>query len=205
MCDVAPLHREKEVAVSLLRVPAGPAAGLGSLPDAVGSGPEIERFVVEQIKGVGRDPALLRETLAQARREAEETIRRLETELAGLKRQIERDEAESAKLGTASDAHAVDRLADLQDRRSDAERRLTEIDEELLAFRCHMVDEAEVETALCAFDPVWECLSPKEQSRILELLIERVEFDGESGQVSIVFHSTGFHGLIQRLAEEDAA
>ena len=67
-----------------------------------------------------------------------------------------------------------------------------------------MVNEAEVETALAQVDPVWECLSPKEQSRILELLIERIEFDGASGQVSIVFRSTGFHGLIQRLAEEDA-
>ncbi len=143
--------------------------------------------------------------MAQARREAEETIKRLETERAGLKRQIRRDETESAKLGTATDAHAVDRLADLQDRQSNAERRLTEIHEELLVLRCHLVDEAEVETALWAFDPVWECLSPKEQSRVLELLIERVEFDGASRQVSIVFRSTGFHGLIQRLAEEDDA
>lgn len=52
---------------------------------------EIELFVVDQIKGIGRDPSLLRETLAQARREAEETIRRLESERDGLKRQPERE------------------------------------------------------------------------------------------------------------------
>lgn len=39
---------------------------------------------------------------------------------------------------------------------------------------------------LRAFDPVWEQLSPKEQSRILELLIERVDFDGENGEVSLI-------------------
>lgn len=99
----------------------------------------------------------------------------------------------------------MDRQADIQERICGAERRLTEIHEELLALRCHLVDEAEVETAIRGFDPVWECLSPREQSRILELLIERVDFNGESGQVSIVFRSTGFHGLIERLAEEDAA
>ncbi len=147
----------------------------------------------------------MRETLAQARREAEETIRRLESERDGLKRQRQRDEAESGELGVTFDSHGVDRQADILDRISAAERRLTEIHEELLALRCHLVDEAEVETALCGFDPVWECLSPREQSRILELLIERVDFNGESGQVSIVFRSTGFHGLIERMAQEDAA
>ncbi len=207
-CECAMSHRYTAKKKSLYRYYVCRQAqqqGWEACPTPSVPAPEIEQFVVEQIKGIGRDPVLLRETLAQARREAEETIKRLETERAGLKRQIRRDEAESAKLGTATDAHAVDRLADLQDRRFGAERRLTEIHEELLALRCHLVDEAEVETALRAFDPVWECLSPKEQSRVLELLIERVEFDGESGQVSIVFHSTGFHGLIQRLAEEDDA
>lgn len=33
---------------------------------------EIERFVVDQIKGVGRDPLVIRKTLAQARRQAED-------------------------------------------------------------------------------------------------------------------------------------
>jgi site-specific DNA recombinase len=82
---------------------------------------------------------------------------------------------------------------------------VTEIHEELLALRCHLVDETEVELALRGFDPVWECLSPREQCRILEILIERVDFNGESGHVSVVFRYTGFHGLIERLAEEDAA
>jgi site-specific DNA recombinase len=166
--------------------------------------PEIEQFVVDQIKGIGRDPELLRETLAQARREAEDTIRRLESEREALKRQCRRDEAEFLELGTATDARAVDRLADLQDRLAGAERRLTEIHEELLALRGHLVDESEVEMALRGFDLVWEQLSPREQSRILELLIERVDFDGKDGQVSIVFRSSGFHGLIARMQEEAA-
>jgi len=167
--------------------------------------PEIEQFVVEQIKGIGRDPALLQETLAQARRETEETIHRLETERQGTSRQLRRDEAESRELGLASDPHAVDRLADVQERVRVAERRLTEINEELLALRRQLVDEAEVEMALGRFEPVWECLTPREQARILELLIERVDHDGTSGRVSITFRPTGFNGLIERLAQEDAA
>ncbi len=167
--------------------------------------PEIEQFVVDQIKGIGRDPALIRETLVQARQEAEKTIRRLENEQQGLHRQLQRDEVECRKLSPASDPHAVDRLADSRERIRGTERRLTEINEELIALRRELVDEAEVETAMARFKPLWECLTSREQARILELLIERIDYDGERSQISITFRPTGFNGLIERLTQEDAA
>lgn len=40
---------------------------------------EIERFVVDQIKPIGRDPGLVRDTLAQVRRQTEEGVQRLGT------------------------------------------------------------------------------------------------------------------------------
>ncbi|MEX0716600.1 MAG: recombinase family protein [Planctomycetaceae bacterium] len=167
--------------------------------------PEIEQFVVEQIKDLGREPGLIRETLEHARKEIEETIRRLDAEREALQRQVRRDEAESRKLSLAVDPHAVDRLADLQVRVRNSERRMTEIHEELLGLRHELVDESEVATALARFDPVWECLAPREQARILALLIERIDYDGPNGRVSITFRPTGLSGLIERLAEGDAA
>ncbi len=38
-------------------------------------------------------------------------------------------------------------------------------------------------------------LTPKEQVRVLELLIERVEYDGEAGTVSVTFRPTGIRAL----------
>ena len=49
---------------------------------------EIERFVVDEVKCVGRDPQVIRETFVQAQREAEEQIDRLKSERAGLVRQL---------------------------------------------------------------------------------------------------------------------
>ena len=59
---------------------------------------EIERFVVEQIQGVGRDPHLVRETVAAARREADDALDRLEQERRALGRQLREDSAELDKL-----------------------------------------------------------------------------------------------------------
>ncbi len=36
--------------------------------------------------------------------------------------------------------------------------------------------ESELTQALAHFDPVWESLSPREQARILRLLIERIGY-----------------------------
>jgi len=52
--------------------------------------------------------------------------------------------------------------------------------------------------ALSLFDPVWEMLFPKEQARILQLLIERLEYNGAKGTLSITFRPIG----IQALASE---
>ena len=40
---------------------------------------------------------------------------------------------------------------------------------------------------MAAFDPVWDALCPREQARIMHLLIRRVEYDGGKGTVSITF------------------
>jgi len=46
-----------------------------------------------------------------------------------------------------------------------------------------------------AFDPVWEALTPQEQARVFQLLIRRVEYDGEKGAVSVTFRPDGIKAL----------
>ena len=94
----------------------------------------------------------------------------------------------------------MSRLADLQERLRIAERRLTEIDEEAAALGRQVVGQQEVAQALSAFDPVWASLSPHEQARIVRLLVERVDYDGSKGKVSITFHPTGIQALADELA-----
>jgi site-specific DNA recombinase len=67
-----------------------------------------------------------------------------------------------------------------------------------------VVDEREVAKALALFDPVWETLSPREQVRVIRLLVQRVDYDGEKGTVSVTFHPAGIKTLTQELEEANA-
>ncbi len=168
---------------------------------------EIENFVVDQIKAIGKDPALLKATIVQAREQGQARIAELEAEERGLKRELAGWNAEVRKLLEKSgpihaNPAALARLADLQERMRNAEQRATEIREEAVALTQDMIGEGEVIQALAAFNPVWESLSPKEQCRVVQLLVERVDYDGAKGKVSITFHPSGIKALAEELPDE---
>ena len=169
---------------------------------------EIERFVVEQIKCIGRDPAVISETVRQVRRQSEEGIERLNHERVAIQKQL-RDDSTRLQVASAmaDDVERVSNLAETQERIRRVERRLTEIDNELITLSGELVDDAVVGEALANFDNLWQALVPREQARVLELLVERVEYDGEHGNVSLTFHPCGIQSLTKELAnqQEDAA
>lgn len=80
---------------------------------------------------------------------------------------------------------------------------MTEIREEIDRLRDELVTEEEVAAALKDFDPAWEQLSPQEQSRVLELLVERVNYDGEAKEVSVTSRPTGFRKLANEFELEE--
>ena len=167
---------------------------------------EIERFVIDQVRCIGRDPALLAETLEEARAQAKTRIKELEVERRGLERDLGRHSTELRKLAgrVATNGTATDRMADLQDRIRTAEQRGTQIREELLRLGREAVDEQEVARAMEAFDPVWETLAPREQVRLTRLLVQRVDYDGEQGTVSVTLHPVGIKALSREFGEVTA-
>jgi site-specific DNA recombinase len=165
---------------------------------------EIERLVVEQIRAVGRDPALLSATLKHARKGAKEALATLETERAALERELRRDYREVRSLASeaaSSNGSAASRLGDLNDRIRAGEEAMTALRERTVALSRQVVDEREVAKAMAAFDPVWETLSPKEQARVVRLLVQQVEYDGATGTVSLTFQPEGLQALAAQVEE----
>jgi site-specific DNA recombinase len=166
---------------------------------------EVEALVVEQVRCVGRDPALLREVLAQARQQGEERTAGLEAEGRSLEKDLARWHGElhqlSCQLRPGEDnGPLVARLADLQERIAAVEGRVQKVREQLKAAYAGLLDEGQAATALALFDPVWETLSPSEQARVIGLLVQRVDYDGSRGKLAITFHSTGIKALADELA-----
>lgn len=163
---------------------------------------EIEKFVVERIRGIGTDPTLLAEVLKKTRADVQDRVDSLDRERREVEKDLRRCAAEVKRLVGASQTPATTaRLADLQDRITAGERRVAEIRRDATALEQDRVDETELTAAMETFVPVWETLSPREQARIVHLLVERVAYDGEKETVAITFRPTG----IRALAEEGAA
>jgi site-specific DNA recombinase len=91
-------------------------------------------------------------------------------------------------------------LADLQERIRAAEERSAAVQAELQAIESKHIDESEVVRTLAAFDPVWDTLTPGEQARILQLLVEHVDYDGAQQRLSITFRPSGIQTLATELA-----
>jgi site-specific DNA recombinase len=83
----------------------------------------------------------------------------------------------------------------LQERIRLAEERASEIQARLEALDRERITEEEVAAALGSFDAVWNALSPREQARIVQLLVERVDYDGGAGTIAITFHAAGLKTL----------
>ncbi|UCF41677.1 MAG: zinc ribbon domain-containing protein, partial [Gemmatimonadota bacterium] len=158
---------------------------------------EIERFVLEQVRCIGRDPTLVAETLEAARAEAQHRTEELTRERRGLERELGRNHAELRNLadGPTASGAVTGRMADLQDRIRLAEQRATAVEEELVALGRNEVDAEDAARALSVFDPVWDSLCVREQIRVIQLLVERVDYDGDRGTVSVTFHPAGIDAL----------
>jgi site-specific DNA recombinase len=160
---------------------------------------DIEQFVVDQIKSIGKDPAVLAATIRQAKSQGQKNLAELQVEERRLNKELARHTAEFQKLSAIPSK--AGEMAAMQGRISAAEQRITEIRDRLITLSRDIVDQHEVEAALSMFDPVWETLSPREQARIIRLLVERIDYDGKNGTISITFRPNGIKSLAEQLKE----
>src|SRR5262249_2432075 len=152
------------------------------------------------------DPALLGATIAEAQRQSRERIGQLEAEQVGLNRDLGKWGADIRKLvaqgATGDDTPPAAARADLNERISNGESRAPEAHEEISGLQRHLVDDREIEDALGSFDTLWTSLTPREQVRIVQLLVERVDYDGSKGKVLVTFRPTGIKTLAGEFAAE---
>jgi len=160
--------------------------------------------VVDRIRSIGDDPTIMAMTLEQARARALDQAESLGAEITIAERDVRQIQTEIARIAieAGTNGHAATRLAELHERLRKAECRLSELRDQVERVQRETVTKAEVDSALGAFSPIWDTLSPREQARILQLLIKRVEYDGEHGKVAVTFHANGLRTLGQREATE---
>ena len=163
---------------------------------------EIEKFVIDRIRSTGNDSDLITETLNQARINIQEGTEKLESELRIVKRDLKRHAKEVHRLvsdtpqGFDGQRLTTTRLADLEDKIRLARQYAGSLQEKIAKKKNERVDERELTTAIEGFDPIWESLSPRERTRLIHLIVERVGYDGGEGNLNITFRPTKIKTLV---------
>jgi site-specific DNA recombinase len=167
---------------------------------------EIERVVVEQIRAMQGDAALREEV----HRQATEQLGLRMTELTAERKSLEKDlawrQSEIRKVAMAGrpTAASTARLADAHDQAAQTEDRLAELKAELAELKQSQLTRADVDRAFDDFDCVWDSLSPREQARLLALLVERVEFDVSDSTIEVSFHPAAIKSLAEKHGDDTA-
>ena len=153
----------------------------------------LEAKVVEQIRALGRDPALLDEVVRQMERELEEKRPELNTRLAEVIAERERLEEESRNLASAAAEAKTGRqafyarLGEIHVALENKEAEEAGLRAELAGLDGSAVDRQELRVRLEEFDELWEELFPGERARMMRLLVEGVACKARDGNVLLRF------------------
>ncbi|MBI5481898.1 MAG: recombinase zinc beta ribbon domain-containing protein [Deltaproteobacteria bacterium] len=159
---------------------------------------EFERYIVQRIREMSRNPTLVRTTAERVHADRERAIpaltvenERLSGEPGCCRKDTKRVLTALADQEGGDGRFATEHLGELDTRAAEIERRMAEISKQVVNIRRATIKPEDIDTVMTLFDPVWDALVPKERARVLHLLIEQVEYDGPSGRVSITFHPAG--------------
>ena len=172
----------------------------GTLPAA-----EIERVVVDEIRTLATDRPLLSRVLAEAQASIAAEHESTTKERDALKRQLERDHRELRELAVGSaTTESAAQIAHLHERIADAARRLSVVESRIGELDADTITRDEAVAAFADIDTLWQNLIPREQARLLRLLISTVEYDATAGTVAVTFRPTSIRALLARRLEEAA-
>jgi site-specific DNA recombinase len=167
---------------------------------------EIEKFVFERIKEIGKSPELIEATIARVKRDFQKQMDLLNIEIARLQKEIGEMGSESERLKEelpkAEDEKRngmKKQISEIRRAVSGKRRLLDEKNAALAEVERKSVCEEDVKESLAVFDPVWDVLYPQEQSRVAAMLIEKVVYDEPNDRISVTFHPDGMKNLAQEL------
>jgi site-specific DNA recombinase len=175
--------------------------GWASCPTKSLPAEEIEQLIYERIRAIGSDPAIVGETIRAAQKQLEDQTARLKADTRILKQRLNRCQKEKQKLlesiskGGIIAAKAAERLDQVAEETESANSRLSDLRRQRSVLQKQKFDTEDLTAAINQFDPIWNVLLPRERVRIVRLLIQQVDFDGETGTMGITFQPLGIKAL----------
>jgi site-specific DNA recombinase len=154
------------------------------------SAPALETAVMQQLRGIGTNPTIMQKVLRQIEEHRRKDVLAAANERVEVRRELQKTTEEIRSV--LPDGSSATRIAELQDRAARLSVRLAEIQQQLTEAPANPTD---LQSALHAFDPLWEQLSTWEQERFIHTLVEQIRYNGKTGTVTLGFRSTGIKDL----------
>jgi site-specific DNA recombinase len=151
------------------------------------------------LRGLGKNPTVLRGILRELELRRQKDIQEMQRKKADLEREmraIAREMNEAVTLTTAAS-----RFAELQERSRALDHNHAEVLSQLQLRNTEGADPQRVEETFLAFDPLWEQLSTGERESLIRLLVDRIQYDGPTGTITLGFRSTAARDLCHWAAE----
>jgi site-specific DNA recombinase len=136
-----------------------------------------------------------RETAHQARKQIARKIEDLEHEQESAQAEFRRLHGELGRVAAGDSPARFDRILALQPEIQAAEERVASLAAELREWQSQQVDESALAQALQEFEPIWNNLTTAEQTRLVNLIVEKVTYNGKTHKVAVSFRTAGLQAL----------
>lgn len=153
----------------------------------------LERFVLDQIRGLAQDAEMVQEIVRKAVEEAEElpglhhdrtqaaaALGKLEADLPGLMSSLAESQPNSPNRGLI-----MEQLDVLAVRRDELRRKLTDLEGRILEVEARQVDASLLHRNLGAFMEMLERLDPKQKKDLIRLIVKEVVYDKAQSRVRL--------------------
>jgi site-specific DNA recombinase len=160
----------------------------------------IETAVLDSIRRIGTDPQLAEAVAAEAvdemARRRGDLDQKFDVQRRSL-RQLNHTLAREAADTSVDSGARFDRIVALQREIETAEHRLNELATERKCCGQDRINANDLRSTLAEFDAIWSSLIAKEQEQLIQLLVAKVGYDGQTGKVTVNFRSAGAKELCQ--------
>ena len=145
----------------------------------------------------------MQEVLRQSRKTVGTDLKELEQQQKQYEKQLARDHAEIKRIAAMPKPNdpTLARLAELNERTVKSELELHQLHIRMNQLKSSQLADAEIQAAFVDFDNLWKSMSQREQGKLMEVLVERVEYDPHEVAFSVTFHRSGIKTLAAEAAQ----
>lgn len=145
---------------------------------------DLEDFVVGRMRDIHYNPKLIASTIKNITTDNKKKVKKLLSERDRLQKDISKSKGN--KNGTSLRGKRV---------------RLMEIEAEITCIENRDASRSEVRKAISVFDGVWDVLYPAERTRVMGLVLDRIEYNGPDGRLAITLNPAGVKTLAAEMKE----